>query len=70
LNLCDRRLELPPDFAQAMDPEVLTEDVPDLDLQRRIPPAYCQFAPHRLGFDNIEASQREIFQPLPQDHKG
>jgi hypothetical protein len=38
LNLCDRRLELPPDFAQAVDPEVLTEDVPDLDLQRRIPP--------------------------------
>jgi hypothetical protein len=31
LNLCDRRLELPPDFAQAMDPEVFTEDVPDLE---------------------------------------
>ena len=30
MNLCDRRLELPPDFAQTMDPEVLTEDVPDL----------------------------------------
>jgi len=26
--------------------------------------AYCQFAPHRLRFDDIKESQREIFQPL------
>jgi hypothetical protein len=38
LNLCDRRLELQPDFEQAMDQEVLTEECRISIFERRIPP--------------------------------